>query len=300
MSVVKNEIINAKSYPASPETTGQLITEFDIEIHRYCDLEFDCYNYYFAPNKAQKQKLSLNIDAQFTDKAHSTSLLVERGDIPQFTGNVIILHGFRGSKDWSLISAAYFQFLGFDVYLLDLLGHGELDVDKGFGVTDVAYIQRFVENQLDGVKPTLVVGNSMGGLVATSLVNQDVADGAILQAPMTRFDHSLVAYVRDRQPWYGILLSNDTLQTAANQALQEQGLTAVQTNTINLLQESHSPVLIFASNTDGVAPYAAYAPLHGDNINVVEIDQVEHAYMSMIGQSEHENIVDWLTANFAE
>lgn len=278
--------------------TNQLVTEFGIETRQFCDIEIDCFNYYFAPHKASQPKLKMNNNAHFTDKAYSTSLLVERKNIPKFTGSVVVIHGFRGSKDWSLMTAAYFQFLGFDVYVLDLLGHGELLANKGFGVTDVEYIQRFIEGQLDTSKPIIAVGNSMGGLVATSLLNKNVVDGAILQAPMTRFDNSLLGYIRDRKPWYGILLSDKTLQEAANSALDEEGISLEQTNTIDLLEKSASPILIFSSNIDGVSPYAAFAPLHGKNINVVEINQVEHAYMSMIGQFEHEQVVAWLETNF--
>lgn len=296
-SLVKNALLDAESYPAIASVTQKIKKEFDVETHEFCDVELDCYNYYFAPSRAGEIKLDMNNRAHFTDKEYSTVLSVQRQDLPVFKGNVVIMHGFRASKDWALLTAAYFQFLGFDAYIFDLLGHGDLHVDKGFGVKDAKYIQRFIESELDAEDPILAVGNSMGGVVATYLVNQNVVDAAILQAPMTQFDISLQGYFVDRAPWYGFLLSNSTLMSAANEALKEVGLTVNQTNTIDMLKISNSPFLIFASNIDNVSPYSAFAKLNLDNINIIEIDQVEHAYMSMIGQFEHEQIVKWLATN---
>ena len=266
----------------------------------FCDKEVGCYNYYFAPNKTYKQKLTMNNNAHFTDKVYSTTLLVNRENVPELSGSVVIIHGYRGSKDWSLISAGYFQFLGFDVYVLDLLGHGELKTAKGFGVTDSEYIQRFIETELDGSKPIIAVGNSMGGLVATALVKQNVANGAILQAPMIRFDNAILGYIRDRKPWYSFILSDKVLKDAANSALDEIGISLEQTNTVGLLKDTISPMLIFSSNIDSVSPYTTFSHLNGKNIKVVEINDVEHPYMSMIGQFEHEKISDWLAINFSK
>ena len=295
-SIVKNALLDAKSYPASTAVTQKLKSEFDIETREFCDNELDCYQYYFAPSKAQKAKLSMNNSAHFTDKPYSTSLLIKRQDVPAFAGSVLIIHGFRGSKDWGLLSAAYFQFLGFDVYVIDLLGHGDLRTSKGFGVKDASYLKRFIEANIDASKPILAVGNSMGGLVATTLVNQGVVDAAILQAPMTQFDESLLGYFKDKNPWYGFLISDPTLQHAANGALKDVGLSANETSTVNQLKVSSAPILIFASTIDSVSPYAIYAPLRSNTISVIEIDQVEHAYMSMIGQFEHAHILQWLSS----
>jgi len=298
-SIVENQIKNTKSYSASKHVTQQLKTEFDIETRKHCDSVIGCYNYYFAPNKADKSELKMNNNAHFTDTPYSTSLSLERNNAPAFDGTVVVIHGFGGSKDWSLITAGYFQFLGFDVYIFDLLGHGELKTNKGYGIKDAQYLQRFIMNSIDTTKPIIAVGNSMGGLVATTLLHKGVVDGAILQAPMTRFDESLVNYIRDREPWYSPLLSDDTLETAARTALKKKGLDISETDTISLLKEIAAPVLVFASNIDGVSPYDKFALLNRDNIEVVEIDQVEHAYMAMIGQYEHERISLWISSKFS-
>lgn len=287
-------MLMAKSYPASKSVTAQLKIEFDIARREYCDPQIGCVDYYYGANKANKQKLSINNNAHFTDTPYSTSLHVDKSEVPKLAGSVVLIHGFRGSKDWSLMSAAYFQFLGFDVYILDLLGHGDLEAAKGFGVLDAQYIQRFIVSQLDNAKPIIAVGYSMGGLVATSLLQNKTVDGAILQAPMTQFDDALLGYFKDRKPWYSFLLSANTIVNGANNALEEVGLSANETNIINLLKTNTSPLLIFSSTIDSVAPHSTFAPFQNAYNKVIKIDNVKHAYMSMIGQAEHREIIAWL------
>ncbi|MFC4699256.1 alpha/beta hydrolase [Glaciecola siphonariae] len=293
-SLVMHQLLSSSSYSAVASVTAKLKSEFDIQTREFCDTELGCYRYYFAANKSDMSKLELNTRVQFHEGEYASELALERKDLPDFHGSVVIVHGFRASKDWSLLSAAYFQFLGFDVYVLDLLGHGELDAPIGFGVKDADYIQRFIEAQVPKDKPIIALGNSIGGLVATYLANRDTVDAAILQAPMTQLGSSLQGYVRDTKPWFGFLLSDETLNNGATKALAERNLRPQQTDTVALLKQSHSPFLIFASNIDSGSPYSVFADIRANNIKVIEVDGVEHAYMSLIGQSEHDAIVSWL------
>jgi pimeloyl-ACP methyl ester carboxylesterase len=92
--------------------------------------------------------MKTTIEADFTGKSFESTLHITRDKLPAFSGNVIILHGFRGSKEWMAISAAYFQFLGFNVFIPDLLGHGESNQPKGFGVKDVDYLLDFIDREI--------------------------------------------------------------------------------------------------------------------------------------------------------
>lgn len=296
-TLVKTNLLNAKSYSNSLGKTQNMMQEFDVQVREYCDPNFGCYDYLFAPHKGSSKKFDMNIEAQFTRTAHTSSLQLTRADIPLFTGSVVIVHGFRASKEWMLVSAAYFQFLGFDVYMLDLLGHGSSTAAKGFGVTDSQYIQNFISQQLNDTLPIIAVGNSMGGLVAATLGKNKVVDAVILQAPMTQFDESLLGYFQDTQPWYDFFLSDAHKINGANAALQAVGLSAKQTNTLQVISASQVPYLIFASNTDSVSPYNKFSPLRSSQIKVIEINQREHAYMSMIGEQEHTQILTWLKQN---
>ena len=293
-TLVKTTLLTAKSYPNNLSNTQNMMKEFDVQVREHCDPKFGCYEYLFAPSKSASKKFDMNIETQFTRTPHTSSLQLKRADIVPFTGSVVIVHGFRASKEWMLVSAAYFQFLGFDVYLLDLLGHGSSTAAKGFGVSDSQYVQNFISQKLNTTLPIIAVGNSMGGLVAATLGKNKVVDAVILQAPMTQFDDSLLGYFKDTKPWYDFLLSDAHKSNGANAALRAAGLSVEQTNTLPVISASEIPYLIFASNTDSVSPYLKFAPLKSSQINVLEINNREHAYMSMIGEQEHSHIVDWL------
>ena len=287
-------LLNAKSYPASQTATRQILDEFGAGKRQFCDLELGCIDYYFAPNLSDRNLLDMNLRADFTGSERNISLNLKREELGAYSGNIILLHGFRGSKEWMLTSAGYFQFLGFDVYIFDLLGHGELDVAKGFGVKDSEYISRFAKANIDQSKPTIAVGYSMGGLLASRLNASDIAAGAILQAPITRFDESLVGYFNDNQPWYGFIFSDRMLRDGAQSALNKTGVQLEQTDTSNLINNIDNPTLIFASTVDSVSPYSAFMGLDADKLVVQKVESIQHAYMSMIGSKEHKQIVDWL------
>ena len=293
-NLLSYSLLNAKSYPASQTATKQILDEFGAEKRQFCDSELGCIDYYFAPNLSDRNLLDMNLRADFTGSERNISLNLKREELGAYTGNIILLHGFRGSKEWMLTSAAYFQFLGFDVYVFDLLGHGELDVAKGFGVKDSEYISRFVKANIDHSKPTIAVGYSMGGLLASRLNASDIVAGAILQAPMTRFDESLVGYFKDNQPWYGFIFSDRMLRDGAQSALNKTGVQLAQTETLSLINSIDNPSLIFASTIDSVSPYSTFKDLGVDKLVVHKVESIQHAYMSMIGSEEHKQIVDWL------
>ena len=293
-NLLSYSLLNAKSYPASQTATKQILDEFGAEKRQFCDSTLGCIDYYFAPSLSDRNSLDMNLRADFTGSERNISLDLKREELGAYSGNIILLHGFRGSKEWMLTSAGYFQFLGFDVYIFDLLGHGELDVAKGFGVKDSEYISRFAKANIDQSKPTIAVGYSMGGLLASRLNASDIAAGAILQAPITRFDESLVGYFRDNQPWYSFIFSDRILRDGAQSALNKTGVQLEQTDTLNLINSIDSPTLIFASTIDSVSPYSSFRGLSQDKVVVYNVESVQHAYMSMIGSKEHEQIVDWL------
>ena len=293
-NLLSYSLLNAKSYPASQTATKQILDEFGAEKRQFCDSTLGCIDYYFAPSLSDRNSLDMNLRADFTGSERNISLDLKREELGAYSGNIILLHGFRGSKEWMLTSAGYFQFLGFDVYIFDLLGHGELDVAKGFGVKDSEYISRFAKANIDQSKPTIAVGYSMGGLLASRLNASDIAAGAILQAPITRFDESLVGYFRDNQPWYSFIFSDHILRDGAQSALNKTGVQLEQTDTLNLINSIDSPTLIFASTIDSVSPYSSFRGLSQDKVVVYNVESVQHAYMSMIGSKEHEQIVDWL------
>jgi hypothetical protein len=187
-----------------------------------------------------------------------------------------------------------FNFLGFNVFLVDLLGHGDSLAKKGFGVNDSEYLLDFIDTEIGSDEPLYIVGNSMGSISAITISKKRQITGVILQAPMIQFDDAVPAYALDSPQWYSVFLSDSTLRKAAIEALAERGIKPDQTNTSLLLNETNTAVLIFASNTDNVSPHQHFAMFDYNNVEVIEVKNRHHAYMSIIGQDEHVVILEWL------
>lgn len=134
----------------------------------------------------------------------------------------------------------------------------------------------------------------MGALPAMNLVTKVASMGVILQAPMIRFDKAVPAYLNDNSPWYHFMLPDQVLADGAAEALVNADIALSSTDISTSLSSTKTPTLIFASNTDSVAPYETYQAFDSDLIKVIEVKNRQHAYMSMIGQQEHQVIVDWM------
>jgi hypothetical protein len=90
------------------------------------------------------------------------------------------------------------------------------------------------------------------------------------------------------------MLTDQVLADAAAAALVNADNELSSTDISTSLSNTSTPTLIFASNTDSVAPYAKYQTFDSDLIKVIEVKNRQHDYMSMIGQQEHQVIVDWM------
>jgi pimeloyl-ACP methyl ester carboxylesterase len=111
-----------------------------------------------------------------------------REDGPAGAPTMVLLHGFDGSLRWwdnlvPLLTAARYHVVRFD-----LLGHG--GSSKPAGGYSMEHQAQLVDEALHqlGVRRALIVGHSMGGLVATALATRDraLAAGVVLvDAPPT-------------------------------------------------------------------------------------------------------------------
>lgn len=104
-----------------------------------------------------------------------------RQDGPPTALTIVLLHGFAGSLHWwenlvPLLDARY------HVVRFDLLGHGGSSKPAtGYSMEHQAQLIDEALHQL-GVRRALIVGHSMGGLVATALATRDraLAAGVVL------------------------------------------------------------------------------------------------------------------------
>lgn len=110
-----------------------------------------------------------------------------RQDGPAGAPTIVLLHGFAGSLHWwqnevPLLDAHY------HVVRFDLLGHG--GSSKPSGGYSMEHQAQLVDEALHklGVHRALIVGHSMGGLVATALATRDpslAAGVALVDSPPT-------------------------------------------------------------------------------------------------------------------
>jgi pimeloyl-ACP methyl ester carboxylesterase len=110
-----------------------------------------------------------------------------RQDGPASAPTIVLLHGFAGSLHWwqnevPLLDSRY------HVVRFDLLGHGgSAKPSGGYSMEHQAQLVDEALHQL-GVRRALIVGHSMGGLVATALATRDpslAAGVALVDSPPT-------------------------------------------------------------------------------------------------------------------
>jgi pimeloyl-ACP methyl ester carboxylesterase len=115
---------------------------------------------------------------------------------PQGTdrGKVLVIHGLDASKETMNLLSLGLSDAGFNVYSMDLPGHGDSTV--GFNAVLAA---RAVASALDELGPeTIVVGHSLGGALLLDLANDRSFSKMVLLSPAPtavdriRADHVLV------------------------------------------------------------------------------------------------------------
>lgn len=119
--------------------------------------------------------------------------------LPYASTSVVIVHGFTEYKEKYKEVVKLFLAKGFNVYILDLPGHGESDghlenkklyhIDK---FDDYVFtVKRFINDVVkrDSQNKIVVYGFSMGGLISTLLLeeNQNFVNALILAMPMFKF-----------------------------------------------------------------------------------------------------------------
>lgn len=135
---------------------------------KYCsNQEQTCMSYLSAKPLTNKQSLNYEVSISASGINEIIQLQLERKDTKPYRGEVILIHGFRASKEFMVNSAFYFRFLGFNVLIPDLLGHGESNSEIRFGVKDSQILNELLNQRADLGYPLSIVGNSMGAIAAT-------------------------------------------------------------------------------------------------------------------------------------
>ena len=299
-AVISEYISGQQSFSYEHLASSDELIRLGFQQLNYCPgQDQTCISYLTAEPLTDKSKLDYEVTIDALGKEETIQLHLVRKNTGLYRGQVILIHGFRMTKEFMINSALFFRFLGFSVLIPDLLAHGESSGEIGYGVLDRQILDHVLVH-VSGSKecPILVVGNSMGAVAATHLAKENNrVSGLILQAPMTRFDSASVNYINSYSPFMASFLSDDTIREGAVDALSSAGVLLSQTDIKPILSSLKIPTLILASVNDTVAPYAYYEPSQSQEVMVTRIENRSHPGMGVIGQLDSDHIQQWLNVN---
>lgn len=293
------------SYISSQQSFGyeQISSKENLRAQGFSESKFcsnkaeSCISYLMASPLSDKQKLSCRVEIKVNGKNELNQLEIQREDASNYSGLVVLIHGFRASKEYMVNSALYFRFLGFNVLLPDLLGHGKSSPGIRFGVEDSKIINELIEELNYPGENILVVGNSLGAVAAAHLVElRDDINGVVLQAPMVRFDKAAVNYISAYSPFLSSLISEGSIEDGAVQALKNAGVKLEQTDISKIIVGKKVPTLIFVSSNDPVAPPESYRKIAREYITVAEVSERSHPSMAVITQKDNRIIQGWFAS----
>ena len=298
-SVISNYISSQQSYGYESIANDEALSQQGYVKLEYCSQQYlHCISYLKAKPLNNKNLLRYEVAIDVNEKTDNIKLALTKEELANtFKGTIVLIHGFRASKEFMANSALYFRFLGFNVIMPDLLGHGDSSGEISFGVTSAQIINELVNNT-NIEFPLYVLGNSMGAVTAANLAkDNDKISGVILQAPMTLFDKATVNYVSSYSPIISMLFSDKTIRKSAIKALDNANISVEQTDIKPVLSQLNMPVMILASNSDTVAPFSYFEPLSSNTISVFKVEERSHPGMNVIANSDHLYIQEWLLSN---
>lgn len=297
-SVVAEYISRPQNHDFSNISTTSQLQEQGFVRHEFCPArEVRCMSYLTAPPLLSPKIMAYEVQIDTAKRLERIALRLDRADTPaSFRGTVLLLHGFRASKEFMANTALYFRFLGFDVVMPDLLGHGATGGKVGFGIADSEMLSELLDDLPEKRSPLYVVGNSMGALAAVYLAHRrgDVR-GLILQAPMPVLDLAARNYIESYSPMLSKFLTRRSIDAGVERALRDAGVTLQQTDIKPLVTSLQLPVLIFASPADPVSSFDDFLSLENRTVTLKKIPDRSHPAMSVVGQDEADVIKQWLS-----
>ncbi len=283
------------------------LQRFDTEKRTYClNLEPPCIKYLYA-KAYQPAKFTDNTNVYYTVDASGngvTNRFTYTATPEMFNrkqGTAILFHGFGGKKEAMLVTSIYFRALGMDVIAVELFGHGESDRDFVFGAKEHGIISRLIEH-IDSTasltKPVIAIGHSMGALpTANTMLESGEVDGAILMAPMTRFDDAATFYLAYKSPLLNRLFSGH-LDDIVSAAMKKKNISPTETDISEIISQTTEPTLIINSDVDTVSPPDRFAHLDNELIQVEVVKGRSHASLIAFDEYDATTVETWLANNF--
>ena len=274
------------------------------ETRTYCaGQEAECVEYLFAeaykkPDFAPDARVYYNVHATGDGIENAISFEARPADFGRINGTAVLLHGFGGDKETMVVTSIFFRSLGMDVIALDLFGHGDSEKDFAFGAKEhqlYGELLRHFHQQTPLASPLVLVGHSIGALPATNiLASSDFADGAILLAPMVRFDKAAKHYLAYKSTLFNDLLADD-LPQIVNQAMSNKNVSLADTDIRQKLQSVDKPVLILSSDTDSVSPVDYFSEPQNSHVQLMVLRGRTHASLLAFDNADTNKVEKWLS-----
>ncbi len=213
----------------------------------------------------------------------------------RFKGTAVLLHGYGGNKEIMLVAAMYFRALGMNVIVPDLFGHGESPERFAVAAKEHTIINELLtELEQTNTTPVIAVGHSMGALPASKLLASQYIDGAILLAPMMRFDLAAKQYLPHKSSFMNDIFAPH-LDEIITVTMEDADVTLQQTDLLSSITATTKPVLIINSDIDIVSPPEYFAHLTSSNIEKEVFNARIHASLMLFDAKDALIIEDWLT-----
>lgn len=170
-------------------------------------------------------------------------------------GTVLLLHGYRDSKEnvlhWGLFLAEH----GYRCVLVDLRGHGASSGERiGFGAFEAADLSRVLDDvYARGLArgPVGVLGISYGASTALLLASRDERVATVVSLePYSEGDKAVVEFAHGVAPVRAARISPQTFAAGVKRAARRAQFTWEQTSVLAAMPRVRQPVLFFHGAKD--------------------------------------------------
>lgn len=283
---------------ASPESKGFKKQTFCLSNENIC-IPYLIAAPYNPKDFKKNQAVFYNLHAGGNGVVNEISHRMKPDTFNRFKGTAVLLHGYGASKEAMMVTAFYFRALGMKTVIPDLYGHGDSDEDFAFAAREHLSFSKLLsalkqKNELH--EPVILVGHSMGSLPSVNLLLEyPEASGAILLAPMLRFDEAAKRYLSYKFPNLSQLLSEQKLGDIVNNAMEEARVDLADTDIIEKSKQSSKPILFINSDIDSVSPALYFSQLKGEHIQLTEFKGRSHPSLIAFSTKDAEVVEQWLS-----
>lgn len=188
-------------------------------------------------------------------------------------GSVVLLHGWGIDSSMMLGHGLLLAEAGFDVYFLDLPGHGRSPGD-GFSwgyrePMDVLCAMTWLQERMPSSRPLILYGQSTGAMIALGAANLGApVDGVVaLSAPADVVAAWEWAYRNAAPGWLRTLVPIRNWTRVEAQVNRLSGGPLSQDELQHMLQEIRVPILYLHGQTDRHVPHEHSLWLHENSMN---------------------------------